>query len=289
MEGDVFPDFSTQKSNCLERGITGEVGVLIESMGSNEELDGQRLFAFIEKIVETGQVVDAVLSQSLVQEKVMILPNITKRPLLTISGFHLKNLFVCQDLWHIRESIPVSLMQLSRQSPSLTKDIPICSRVGKLFKYDLSLSLAETESFLYELKAALSNVGFNIIGHAESVMSSLKYSESETSMQDINSACSISICNFGHAADQNLHLNCLAGIEVLKADDSLTENRSSVITEAGYSIRVGFGSDKRWKIEPKDVPLMIEHIQSTLNEIIYPLVLQRRGNLDFFSLLQNSF
>lgn len=52
------------------QGVLGEVAVLIECTGTDQDLDQQRVDKFAQLIVEHGIVEDAVMSQSAEQEKV---------------------------------------------------------------------------------------------------------------------------------------------------------------------------------------------------------------------------
>ena len=56
--------------NCNRNGIRNEIIVLIESFGDDNETDEIRLNKFINNILENNLVIDAVLSQDSVQEKV---------------------------------------------------------------------------------------------------------------------------------------------------------------------------------------------------------------------------
>ncbi len=104
---------------------------------------------------------------------------------------------------------------------------------GRLYKYDVSLAPMSVPSFLSTLKMKLINDGFPVIGctpitsynHSSSSMiqssfhhiseknnpsSSLSFSADDHALlQSMYSYANIDVVNFGHIADQNLHLNIL--------------------------------------------------------------------------------
>lgn len=55
-----------------KQGVLGEVAVLIECTGTDQQLDQQRVDKFAQLIIEQGIVEDAVMSQSAEQEKVRL-------------------------------------------------------------------------------------------------------------------------------------------------------------------------------------------------------------------------
>lgn len=153
----IYPK-EAEKSN----GIAGEILVLIETSGFCKDSDTNRLYDFIEhkmisdSNVKNGYIIDAMMAQDVKQEKA---------------------------LWSIRESVPVALMTLSRKL------------YGKLFKYDVSLTLMEHNSFINNIANGLIKKGYNI-GNNNNISSN-------------DDSKRLEIYNFGHAGDQNLHLNIL--------------------------------------------------------------------------------
>ena len=153
-------------------------------------------------------------------------------------------------MWQVRENVPVSLMQLSRQRFQL--NVPIdCNinhqskenhvsivKIGKLYKYDVSLSLNDTNEFIFELKDNLVERGYDIHGFSKAPFK--------------NSNCILEFCNFGHAADQNLHLNILAFFKTVNYEDSVYINE-------------------------KDIQEHIVKLHAVLNELVYELIIKKRG------------
>lgn len=187
-------------------GLVGEVGVLIESTGSDVELDELRLNRFVEQIIGEEMVLDAVLSQDTTQERV---------------------------LWQLRENIPLSLMQLSRLKDSRL--------AGKLYKFDVSIALSETDWFIRELQRSLIDEGYTVKHVCEESNRGKYY------------FCELEFCNFGHAGDQNLHLNLLS--------------TTKLISDAGNSDGIREG----------DLKEFIEKTQKTISKHVYRLVVEKKG------------
>lgn len=147
------------QKNEKSSGISGEILVLIETSGFCKDSDTNRLYDFIEQTMisdsskENGFIIDAIMAQDVKQEKA---------------------------LWSIRENVPVALMALSRNLH------------GKLFKYDISLSLMEHSSFIDKITNELITKGYTIGNN-----------------NDNDNDKRLEIYNFGHAGDSNLHLNVM--------------------------------------------------------------------------------
>jgi len=103
----------------------------------------------------------------------------------------------------------------------------------KLYKYDLSISLSETDDFLCDLKHRLSQLQGVFI---------LDYNEVNEAKDD-HHYCDLLFCCFGHAADENLHLNVVATFHI----------RDHEKDEA------------------------IQAMQDILNQHVYDLIIARRG------------
>jgi len=184
-------------------GISGEILVLIETSGFCKDSDTTRLYDFIEQnmMIDSSSssdkrfIIDATIAQDVKQEKA---------------------------LWSIRENVPVALMTLSR------------NLYGKLFKYDVSLSLTQHNSFISNISKELINKGY-CIGSSES---SVKKSDSSS-----NGKRTLEIYNFGHAGDQNLHLNIM------------------------YSSNDGISN------------IIINEIQKDLDEVIYKNIISIKGSI----------
>lgn len=213
-----------------DRGITGEVLVLMEfSSGGNEgdaeptrsstdtrtsdsdsgrhESDGgcsggvrlkdsleQFLATLLDDDTDTAavQVLDAVVSQNRGQELA---------------------------LWAVREHLPVCLMQLSRS----------CATQSQLFKYDVSMKLSSMDGVVLSVKRQLQREGYRIAAEATDL-----FGEPASASEQ---PCSLLFCNFGHAGDKNLHLNVLAVMRHASdgaADDSSLEVARVALDRAVY-------------------------------------------------------
>eukprot|EP00605_Chrysophyceae_sp_TOSAG23-4_P001015 GSChrysophyteH1.ASY1.ANO1.1116.1 assembled CDS len=143
-----FEFFDQANSKVESVGINGQINVLIEVATSNKSIPlREMLLSWASDELDAGSVVPdgTIVPNSLSQQ---------------------------QQLWQLRESIPVSLMQLRR-----------------LYKYDLSLcKIIEMSDVVRSLRAHLQVQGFFETGHP----------------------LDITIANFGHCGDLNLHLNVLA-------------------------------------------------------------------------------
>lgn len=149
-----------------------------------------RLEIFLESLMESELVQDAVVSQSAEQEK---------------------------DLWTIREDLPVCLMQLSRSSSKTEAHADahadavavavVDTQCIKLYKYDVSLSLRDTEATVLLVKKEMSEV----IQHTEFPL-----------------GLNLEYCCFGHAGDENLHLNILMHVPSTYAHESREELKNSI-------------------------------------------------------------
>jgi len=207
VQGSVLPTAGrVGDKNEHEEGVLGEVAVLIECTGTNTELDQQRVDAFAEEIVESGLAQDAVLSLNSEQE---------------------------QGLWDIRENLTVSMSQLARSSnplyspsstaPSTTISPRISLPAGtaltaRLFKYDLSVRLPHTAALLKELKQRVQKAGFRLKGAPDPSSSAIdaKATTDSVDLTSLLSACELEFCNYGHIADQNIHLNILSAVRTVQ-------------------------------------------------------------------------
>eukprot|EP01032_Pedospumella_encystans_P011655 gene11655-13541_t len=244
--------FSGYDENHLNSGIPGEVSVLIECTGSDATLDQQRVDKFAEHVVEQGIVLDAVLSQSDQQEK---------------------------ELWNIRENLTVSLASLVRTNNPLYGTFPIplataaaahvtsaaaadkdestLTTMGKLFKYDLSVRLQDTEEMLFRLKQRLLEEGFHIKGvqHKEVKEQTLRNAM-------LFSACELELCTYGHIADQNIHLNVLAAINVVD-----NAHPTALSGEAFSNFAFGTGEREENGVPSADLYGRIYPVTPTTNKV----------------------
>jgi FAD/FMN-containing dehydrogenase len=280
-----------------DQGIEGEILILMEITGNDPDTDTIRVDRFMEDLISSEgeregtteregerqteresqrvRVLEAVLASDSTQE---------------------------QALWSIRETVPVALMQSSRERgrerQTETDSHGVRGErereiVRKLFKYDISLSLEDTGLFLMDLKRELArdrdrerdvresdrerecdreresggeresrereiesyHGGFHIAGFGErrtererKTASLERERERENQFETV-----LEFCNFGHAGDQNLHLNILAHIyrPCSQSSPSLVNH----ITNEEY----------------------IEFIHEVINEKVFELVIQRNG------------
>jgi FAD/FMN-containing dehydrogenase len=101
-----------------------------------------------------------------------------------------------QDLWSLREHVPLALMSLSRTG---TASSPGTGLVKKLFKYDVSLpEVAQMPVLVSEVADQLRREGYRVTQFAG---------------DDDNGSTSVAVTfqlfGFGHIGDGNLHLNIL--------------------------------------------------------------------------------
>jgi FAD/FMN-containing dehydrogenase len=184
------------------------------------------LESFLEGLIEDELVQDALVSQSVEQEK---------------------------DLWTIREDLPVCLMQRSRSSAMTDAhadvraqagvgvnadlnagadtgasidadvgasidadvgaegDVDVSTQCIKLYKYDVSLSLRGTEAMVLQVKKEMAAVIQGTSGHSE-----------------FPTGLNLEFCCFGHAGDQNLHLNILLHVPSIYAMELRDDLKSSM-------------------------------------------------------------
>jgi FAD/FMN-containing dehydrogenase len=126
-----------------------------------------RLEGFLEGLLEDGLAIDALMSQSAVQEK---------------------------ELWTIREDLPLCLMQLSRAQRSVASAaaaaVGTAKQCIKLYKYDVSIALRDTDDVVRMIKRQMEK-------------------EIKSGCGGVAADIQLEFCCFGHAGDQNLHLNVL--------------------------------------------------------------------------------
>lgn len=148
-----------------EEGISGEVALLVEVSG--EEGVTERLHTFVMRHMGKGDADRVILPSNQSQER---------------------------DLWAMREHVPVSLMQLSRQHG------------GRLYKYDLSLTIPQMHEVVSLLQRRITV-------------------EKGANFPSLN----IQVCTFGHCGDLNLHLNILArpSVPVSRSDPEAVADEES--------------------------------------------------------------
>lgn len=245
----VYDDFLTSTSSCGSdaaspaAGIDGAVFVLIECTDSGNSSTAAYLFrekieSFSADLLQTEYVVDAVLSQHKSHERM---------------------------LWRIREQCPVTLMELSRltltkhpicgletdcsrmQPPVVAADINV---VRKLFKFDVSVALRHTSEVVANLKQKLLEEGCMVHGMT------LPEATEEGSGRKVKVGafhdCDLEFFNFGHAGDQNLHLNVMGTVKI-----------------SGSNIEEEIERGRH----------LLTQIYEVLCKHVYALVLERKGSL----------
>ncbi len=104
-------------------------------------------------------------------------------------------------MWSIREHVPIALMQYSRtRLPPGHSDAVF----GKLFKFDVSVRIGDMSAFLSAVRADAVLAGMQFLGADGLVEHSLP-----AASMTLPQGYALRVCNFGHAGDQNLHLNIL--------------------------------------------------------------------------------
>ncbi len=125
------------------------VYALIETNGCSSEKDMQRIHDLLGKLLDKKYIVDAIVAKDQRQ---------------------------FNEIWSIRENVPVSLMQLSRILG------------GKLYKYDISVNINKMDELVCDVKREIQ------------------------SSADLKSyARFLHVYTFGHVGDGNIHLNILLG------------------------------------------------------------------------------
>ena len=202
---DQYPHMVEKFSNSLFRNYSlvdknGEDNafVLLEASGSDSSLT-DRVNQFLSTQLEANIVLDAVLAQDGQQEA---------------------------ELWKIREFIPVALAQMSRNT---TVSGPF------LFKYDISLPWLETERLVTAVEEYMSGqCGHAIIGFGVGVdtHSSRQY------LQEFKSSVDYVVCTYcyGHAGDQNLHLNVILRLQEDISDNRKRQIKQSVKTDLEHAV-----------------------------------------------------
>ena len=179
--------------------------------------------------------------------------------------------------------------------------------VGRLFKYDLSVRLQDTAELLRRLKERALAAGFRLKGIRKGEKehpSSSSSSQSRNALCNILSACELEFCNYGHIADQNIHLNILAAVRVAgtaQADAGRIalslplsgehtkympvvqsfpvgdEVRARIVNGAASEAAAVF-------IEEECLPQVTALVRSELNRHIFDLVLEVNGKSSMYPL-----
>lgn len=176
----------------------------------------------------------------------------------------------CRDIWAIRETVPVSLAQLSRPGASMAtatvEDISsslMLVNLGKLFKYDISLSLDDMAEVVQGTVDGLRRCGYNVL--CQSMLPGVaEYAEvisvsNPTAVDMVESPVTLQVHNFGHMGDNNLHLNVL----MRPQDITLKQSADSAFSENQQQLR-------------KDI---LNFINEDIDRVVFELVASRRGSI----------
>lgn len=159
------------------------------------------------------------------------------------------------EMWKVRENVPVALMELSRRSGG-----------GKLFKYDVSLPIAIMSEFVNNVqKSVLIQTSKLNDKNARKNLITAKIVEDALS--------SLQFYTFGHAGDQNLHLNILLR-EIPLPPLSLHK-------DAGGGVGGGLGhtsaTGDMYKLNTKEE--ITTSIHSILDDAVYGQVVEMGGSV----------
>lgn len=237
-----FPINTTEESSSVTTEAGGafvdmkEIWVLIETSGNDFVNDKLRLEDFLSDMIAKEIAVDAIVSQDQTQ---------------------------LQNLWALREYVPVALAHVSRKLEVINNDNTIkyqtknskydsaaaaISCTGRLFKYDVSIAVDEMPSLLQDIKSILQSFNFPLKydsataaysatdpqhnGETADTRCNLSNiitftKEEENIVKDLYNYADIKICCFGHIGDQNLHLNVLLTWSFSFGDSS--EKRTQIV------------------------------------------------------------
>ncbi|RYH11899.1 FAD-binding oxidoreductase [archaeon] len=226
IEGGCF-DLYAQHNRDIYSSVDSDVvpsnkqlAVLVEVSGSSLELDKMRCENFVEHVFKLGLVSGGVMAADSKQER---------------------------TLWKVREQVPVELLRVSRMI------FPVPTTGGmqlhsKLFKFDLSLPLMQVPSFVENIKQGFRQRGHEVVSGADERDSWIRKLIHQAATTGPLPIC-MQVFNFGHAGDQNIHLNIIASFP-MNTDD------------------------KEWVYEKQ---IVVDQLQEVMEEVIYLPILRLRG------------
>jgi FAD/FMN-containing dehydrogenase len=178
--------------------------------------------------------------------------------------------------WSIRENVPVALMAVSRLRPALEM-VDKSASYGKLFKYDISLSLRHMDTLVPHLVENLIAMDYKIYpgGHVyDAHTQTTSFSSNRALGATKHAHYAFQICCFGHAGDQNLHLNMLFRpiMSQPNSEDKPSEFPSSLSSPPPPPPPLSFPASALTMVE-------IAAIQSDLDVLIYRFTSQARGSI----------
>jgi FAD/FMN-containing dehydrogenase len=272
-----------ETKNDYPNGIPGEIAVLVEVSGTDPETDQMKLEKYVQHLMEKEIVVDAILSTDMSQT---------------------------QALWLIREQVPVALMDRTRQAivyadPTATTSSRYLIEIGSLFKYDISMTLSDMNDVIYasQLQCA-QQFGFQVFPLQPQQTRKNKQSSSSSSLS--TDATSLEFCCYGHAGDQNLHLNIysrtlcwidreniIEAIHKAQQSSSCSNSNGHPTTAKRWQIPVTssilhasqvinpIGSTSIPEEKSKEMNVLDYHhiLHHLIDGILYPLVIKHRGSI----------
>lgn len=184
------------------------------------------------------------------------------------------------ELWKIRELIPVALAQMSRNA-DLSGPF--------LLKYDISMPWSETERVVQSIEAYLSgHCGHVLLGRDVGVNSdsSSRYLKDHPSVKAV-----LCVYCFGHAGDQNLHLNVILRLqehlidsekkhikESIKADLEYAALTETMKLNGSMSAEHGIGQQKSHLLEQARRPAEVQ-VMKLLKSSLDPLCILNPGKV----------
>ena len=172
------------------------------------------------------------------------------------------------ELWAVREQLPVCLMQLSRGGKVMERtDSGIVSmkKCIKLYKYDVSISLKETSGVVAMIKKQMSKELDFIHNYYD------------LTFYRFPDKIWLEYCCFGHAGDQNLHLNILLHyIEILPEKMNSNDFNEFVNLNSNISDSIVNKED----IDTTEYYEIIKRkVQSALDRAVFKSVLSVQGSV----------
>jgi FAD/FMN-containing dehydrogenase len=271
-----------------DTGINGPINILVQISSTSADIQDSS-----NKIeIEVGN--NAMKLQGQLENWVIFLMN--KGLVLEKGTIIAQNKAQEKLLWGIREAIPVCLMKQSQElkildsgaksrseiKPASASASASTSASGRLYKYDISLTLSQMNEIVHKLKIHLIQNGYFINGctipkiastsaSTSTPTANTNKSKSQSQSQDYKSALNISIANFGHCGDLNLHINILVTLNTTKLKLIMNStNTSSFLNKDKHE-------QKQKHIE--DINKELSNLQMLLDDVIAKEVSQRNGSL----------
>ena len=120
--------------------------MVIETHGSNEAHDEEKLSNFLSKLMESGTVIDGTVASDFAQMGVQ--QNWLKKAPIKCNVFSKVDIWILQSIWGLRERIAEALMH-----------------DGYVYKYDLSVPLTTFDEFVTDVRNRLGNHVSRVCGY----------------------------------------------------------------------------------------------------------------------------